>query len=147
MLVLRGPDLSHENSVLAFRRNLEPLCRLTNGFLLAVGLDRAEVFDAASNYINGPSTSSARSASGHEARKSISMSMMSSAGFKLSASVTGFSTVNSGSDRERLQRSFVIYCAASARSRQFCSSFSSFFFSSGSTQAWANLLYPSALAL
>src|SRR3984893_585305 len=59
----------------------------------------------------------------------------------------GVSTANSGSDRERLQRSFVIYCAASARSRQFCSSFSSFFFSSGSTQAWANLLYPSALAL
>jgi hypothetical protein len=25
MLVLRGPDLSHDNSVLAFRRNLEPL--------------------------------------------------------------------------------------------------------------------------
>jgi hypothetical protein len=54
----------------------------------------------------------------------------------------GVSTANSGSDRERLQRSFVIYCAASARSRQFCSSFSSFFFSSGSTQSLGQPFIP-----
>ena len=55
---------------------------------------------------------------------------------RLHRAAVGFSTANSGSDRERPQGSFLIYCAASARSRQSCSSFSSFFFSSGSTQSF-----------
>ena len=53
-LVLRGPDLLHNNSVPALRRDIERLGGFRDSFFLAVGLDGAKMFSTLADEVYAP---------------------------------------------------------------------------------------------